>query len=77
MLHENGTILVCIRHSSPLLYDAMKASGLNWKNESIGGFVDQYGNFYDRKEAWKIAEREGQIRHQVAPPGTLYSENLY
>ncbi len=41
------------------------------------GFVDQYGTFLSREEAWIIAEREGQIREVVSTPGTLYSECLY
>lgn len=41
------------------------------------GFINQFGEFHDRKEAWVIAERNGQIRSQVSEPGTLYSENLY
>jgi hypothetical protein len=27
------------------------------------GFIDQYGNFYDRKSAWKIAESAGQVKY--------------
>jgi hypothetical protein len=41
------------------------------------GFIDQFGDWLDRKEAWKIAEDQGQIRREVSTPGTLYSENLY
>ena len=47
----------------------------------IQGFIDQFGDFYDRQEAWKIAEVNGQIFRRVggdtANGGTLYSENLY
>lgn len=43
------------------------------------GFIDQWGTFYDRGDAWLIAERNGQIRK--TGPGfsgpDLYSENLY
>lgn len=45
------------------------------------GFIDQFGNFYNRQEAWKIADQNGQILRRVggdsANGGTLYSENLY
>lgn len=45
------------------------------------GFIDQYGNFLTRQEAWHIALENGQIRRRVggddANGGTLYSENLY
>jgi len=43
------------------------------------GFVDQFGKFYNRKDAWILAEKNGQIR--FTGPGysgpDLYSENLY
>lgn len=45
------------------------------------GFIDQFGRFYDRQEAWVIASKAGQIKRRVggddAEGGTLYSENLY
>jgi hypothetical protein len=77
---ETGQIILCVRHSCPLLYAAQDANGGNsfWKGRSISGFVDQYGKFHDRESAWKIAEAQGQIIRQTSsPPGTLYSENLY
>jgi hypothetical protein len=52
----------------------------NW-NEEDQGFIDQFGKYYTRTEAWKIAEAMGQIRYRcggdTANGGTLYSENLY
>lgn len=45
------------------------------------GFIDTWGNFHTRTEAWKIAESHGQIIKRVGGDdtdgGTLYSENLY
>lgn len=41
------------------------------------GFIDQHNNFYDRQEAYEIAEKNDQILRHVSEPGTLYSENLY
>ena len=47
----------------------------------IQGFIDQFGDFHDRQEAWKIAKANGQIYRRVCGDddgdGTLYSENLY
>jgi hypothetical protein len=40
------------------------------------GFIDQWGNFIDRKQAWRIALRQGQLKTQHASK-TLYSEDLY
>ena len=59
----------------------------NWEM----GFVDQDGKFYTRQEAWKIADKNGQIarplgfekdRKSIRPAGIgddgmLFSENLY
>ena len=47
------------------------------------GFVDQFGNFYSREEAWIIAVTNGQIIRRVGGDmsldgeGKLFSENLY
>lgn len=45
------------------------------------GFIDQYGEYYSRTEAWKVAEAAGQIAHRCGGDtrdgGTLFSENLY
>jgi hypothetical protein len=51
--------------------------------DEIQGFIDQYGNFYNRLEAWIIAETNGQIIRRVGGDmtlegnGRLFSENLY
>jgi hypothetical protein len=42
------------------------------------GFIDQNGDFLDRRNAWIEAEKHGQIRNRGGwPEGTLFSENLY
>ncbi len=45
------------------------------------GFIDQHGKFYNRYEAWKIAESNNQIIERVGGDtrngGCLFSENLY
>ena len=50
---------------------------VNWED----GFIDQFGTFFNRQQAWKIAEKRDQIIRRVggdtANGGTLYSENLY
>ena len=53
----------------------------NWKETEspvIQGFIDQFGQFLTREEAWPIAERNTQIIRRVGGDGIkLYSENLY
>ena len=42
------------------------------------GFVDQFGTFLTREEAWKVAVAANQIIRRVGgDEGRLYSENLY
>lgn len=42
------------------------------------GFIDQFGEFMTRKEAWTVAEAAGQIKYpKDYCKGTLYSEDLY
>ena len=45
------------------------------------GFIDQWGIYMNRQEAWKVAEAAKQIVYRcggdTAKGGTLYSENLY
>ena len=42
------------------------------------GFVDQFGKFYCRYQAWKIACENSQIKQRVGGDNEcLYSENLY
>ncbi len=46
--------------------------------DSEQGFVDQFGNFLTREEAWDIAKARDQILpNRGGILGTLYSEDLY
>jgi hypothetical protein len=71
--------MVGIRHYCPQMRDQIQHSnqGLTYWKNVYQGFVDQYGKFHTREEAWVIAEREGQIRQVSGTHGTLYSEDLY
>ena len=42
------------------------------------GFIDQFGVFMDRQEAYQIALANGQVKYGPEhSKGTLYSEDLY
>lgn len=86
---EDGDVLIGIRHYSLDMVkqinsraDGDKFRKLSGRNK---GFVDQHGTYYDRFEAYKIAEKEGQLRggsfsFNWSPKDLayrLYSENLY
>ncbi len=53
----------------------------DWFDGAEQGFIDQFGDFYNRVDAWKVAEAAGQIFARcggdTTDGGTLYSENLY
>lgn len=67
------------RHYDKTMRQQMRASeGLDfWTVGVEQGFVDQFGDFVNRTEAWVIATEQDQIRRNVSCEGTLYSENLY
>lgn len=41
------------------------------------GFLTSHNRFVDRKEAWVIAKKQGQIFQVTGGEGTLYSEDIY
>jgi hypothetical protein len=87
----DGTVLLGIRHYSADMHEQIRqrADGEKFKHrhDEDQGFVDQYGVFMDRFEAYRVAHAAGQI---INPnkcgnglDGTgvvsakLYSEGLY
>jgi hypothetical protein len=76
---ENGPMLVGARHWDQHMHIQANYMSIKGSEPHEQGFIDQYGKFYSRKEAWKIAEQEGQIIRRVGGDsnGVLYSENLY
>lgn len=79
----DGSVLVGVRHYSPdmLAQITDRLSGWKFKHRSGAdqGFVDQYGVFMTREEAYVVAFDAKQIvRPEACGPGpTLYSEGLY
>ena len=72
-----GTIIIGVRHWDPLMRKQAKAYGLN-KDGVEQGFIDQWGVFMTREEAWIVAEAANQIIYRGNwGSGVLYSENLY
>lgn len=78
---DDPEIVVCgVRH-----YDMLMNNQLNLLPRVVGvetqGFVDNFGQFLTRTEAWIVADEADQIVHRCggdcANGGTLYSENLY
>lgn len=77
---KDGEVITGIRHFSP---DMKKMINLHpspekFRFNSTQGFVDQFGDFWNRQDAWKIAQNASQIyRRCGGDEGKLFSENLY
>lgn len=81
---RTGLILCGPRHFDKTMVMLIRQSIVNPKfNESWAdadqGFVDQFGNFLGRREAYVIAEKNGQLLDERPShtKGCLYSEDLY
>lgn len=82
---SDGTLFIGARHWDELMHaQAQRYIDLNnLEDHEVGdaeqGFIDQWGVFMDREEAWKVAEAANQIL--FTGPGfsgpELFSENLY
>lgn len=75
--NSNGLIICGPRHFDRIMHAQIKNSEDDW-GKADQGFVDQFGNYLTREEAWIIAEKNNQIIRRVGGDGVrLYSENLY
>lgn len=60
---ESGLIVCGARYFDPIMRAQMKAmQGFPYWNNCEQGFIDQWGKFYTREEAYKLARANGQIR---------------
>ncbi len=74
--YDTGELIVGPRHFCPVMRKQLENSDDNGIPEQ--GFIDQHGKFYNRTEAWIIADNAGQIVRRVGgDEKKLYSENLY
>ena len=75
-----GTIVLGARHYDMLMHKTIEALGIG-RAIAEQGFVDQWGDYLTRQQAWRVAQVAGQIRKTLpsndSKGGTLYSENLY
>ncbi|SRR5258708_940532 len=83
---HDGTILVGIRHYSQDMHEQIAHRNDSYRFEHLldfdQGFVDQYGVYMTREEAYKVASAANQIvRPEACGEGLdgrkLYSEGLY
>lgn len=75
----DGYLIVGNRHFCPIMQMTIENMGLtdeqqmNHDVRTEQGFVDQWGVYMTRREAWHVAEAAGQIK-QIFTKGVLYSE---
>lgn len=76
-----GFIAVGPRHFDPIMRAVTPISVKESHGKAVQGFIDQRGKFYDRHEAWTLAQVNGQVRFRCGGDeingGMLFSENLY
>lgn len=88
---DHDLIITGPRHFDPIMRSQIRAWTLaasvlademnaQWRCAQQG-FVDQWGAFLTRTEAWTVAMAAGQVIRRVGGDerdgGTLFSENLY
>lgn len=73
------TVVLCgARHGDIL--KQLKGLGFSPRDgykEIEQGFIDNYGNFLTRKEAYQYAKECGQLTHNIANRDELFSEDLW
>ena len=74
----DGVLVCSARHNDPRMHLQKALVGGEWDDEEQG-FVDQWGVFLTREDAWRVAKAAGQLIREVGGNnlGRLYSENLY
>ncbi|WP_418122304.1 hypothetical protein [Variovorax sp. 160MFSha2.1] len=82
----DGDLLLGIRHYSADMHRQIAArrdgEKFKYRLDSDQGFVDQFGTFMSREEAYRVAAQQSQITRPLAcgkglDGPKLYSEGLY
>ena len=79
--YPNSQIVIGPRHFDHVMQQHNLLHLFETHGKPEQGFIDQNGDFLDRKNAWIEAEKHNQIRKRVGGDGLqragLFSENLY
>lgn len=70
------TIILGVRHHCPLMNKMLDLAGIDGFTKEQG-FVDQWGNYMDRKEALFVLKTNGRWIRDEDYLDELFSENLY
>lgn len=73
-----GVLILGARHFDQLMHSQIEMLGYR-RHPFDQGFIDQWGVFMDRKEAYQVAKNANQILQKTGNLNdeTLYSEDLY
>lgn len=75
----DGVIVCGARHFDTVMHGVLEA--MNMPRDKRGymeqGFIDQFGLFLTREEAYVLASEKGQIKGEPNIVGVLFSEDLY
>jgi len=79
LMYGENELICAPRHFDETCHRLLSKVDYYQGKAPIQGFVDQYGQFMNRKEAWKVALEANQIIRICGgnEEGVLYSENLY
>jgi hypothetical protein len=72
----DGHLIVGNRHFCPIMRMTLDNLNVDYSKHDVGtdqGFVDQWGVYMGREEAWVVAKAAGQIK-EVFTEGVLFSE---
>lgn len=73
-----GVTLVGPRHYDSVMQEQFRREGLRCSEDKCEqGFLDQFGDFLNRREALAVALVAGQVREKTSPKDLLFSEDLY
>lgn len=77
---ESGVVFAGPRHCDNTMWKQVQAAGFEGFYEMEQGFIDQWGRFWNRRQAMQICEIEGQpvnFSRQGNVTDHLFSEGLY
>lgn len=79
LMYSENELICAPRHFDEKCHRLLSKVDYYQGKVPIQGFVDQYGQFMNRKEAWKVTLEANQIIRicRGNEEGVLYSENLY
>lgn len=72
-------VIAGARHFDTVMHSQLEAMDMDRdkRGDAEQRFIDQFGIFLTRQEAFVLAEAKGQIKEKKNVRGTLFSEDLY